>query len=196
MKPAAARLASIVIMVIAAACGRTDPADLTPAEATDLARQPIHVQQDLGSDLTIVGLSVVPRQANVWEITLSSRVRRPAPSQGTIWLHAYPMDGGEYLGLGLSTANDDPMRGGGTFPPNQPGHIVKHGFLLTAPGVYNLFAGETLADGSLGPAVPIGWMAVSAPTRPEFRATLDRLKMKDAERAVALERWLREVSGT
>ena len=194
MKPAVALFASLVIMGIVPACGRSDSADLTAAEATDLARQPIHVQQDLGTDLTIVGLSVVPRPANVWEITLSSRVQRVAPSQGTVWFHAYPIDGDEYLGLGPSTTNDDPMRGGGTFPPNQPGHIVKHGFLLTAPGVFNLFAGQTLADGSLGPAVPLGWMAVGVPTRPEFRATFDRLKMKDADRAVALERWLREVS--
>ena len=193
MKPAVALVASLVIMGIVTACGRSDQADLTAAEATDLARQPIHVQQDLGSDLTLVGLSVVPRPANVWEITLSSRVQRVAPSQGTVWLHAYPVDGGEYLGLASTTTNDDPMRGGGVFPPNQPGHIVKHGFLLTTSGVFNLFAGQTEPDGSLGPAVPLGWIALGVPTRPEFRAVFDRLKTKNADRAVALERWLREV---
>src|SRR6266536_521807 len=135
----AIRSALVLLLPIMACAGgcRAEPASPTAAEAADLKHQPIHLEQTLGNDLTIVAMSIAPRRANAWEVTLSSRVRSRPSDAGTIWVHAYATGAAEYRDLASTNGNDDPMLGGGVFPPNQPGHLIKHGFLLAGAGVFN-----------------------------------------------------------
>lgn len=172
----------VLTMVALVSCRREatpPPASGAPepraAELAALAALPIQVEQSLDPNVRLAGYSVARRQdGRGWEITLSSKLVKPS-NRAAVWVHAYPANQREYLAL-------DPL--GSAASPS--GLIFKDRFGLDAPGVFNLYAGETKPDGTLGPAMSLGWIAVGEPASPQFRDALKVLAQKGGAPRAAL----------
>jgi hypothetical protein len=147
------------------------------AEAAALAALPIHIDQPLGENLQLAGVSVEARQdRKSWIVTLHSTVVHKQDPRQQVWVHAYPKDSHEYFIADLIT----------TTPPAEAGRVVKDGFLLKNAGAFNLFAGLMGADGSYGSAFPIGWIGVGDPDTKEYHAAYRFLQETNDARALAM----------
>jgi hypothetical protein len=153
-----------------------DPAVLK-AEASALAALPIKVDQALGPDLQLVGLSVAARpDGQSWVVTLHSKVVHKRAPRPQIWVHAYPKGSQDYLVI-------DPDGGSESA---EAGRVVKDPFLLKTPGAFNLYAGIMGADGTYGPAVGLGWIGVGDPDTKEYHEAYRFLQEADDGRALAM----------
>jgi hypothetical protein len=174
VKPAAFIACVSLCAGIAVGCQRRSPAT---AEAAELASLPIHVDKGLGADLRLAGIRVTTRpDRRSWIVTVYSTVltfRNPRPP---LWVHAYPQESSTYFTM-------DPV---GTFPSADVGHVVKDEFLLKSAGAFNLYVGVTGADGSLGPAVGLGWVGVGDPDTREYHVAYRFLQEADDARAAAM----------
>jgi hypothetical protein len=159
-----------------AAAPAADPAVLK-AEAAALAELPIRVDQALGPDLELAGLSVAARpDGQSWVVTLHSKVVHTRTPRPQIWVHAYPKGSQEYFIV-------DPNGG---FPSAEAGRVVKDPFLLKKPGAFNLYAGIMGADGSYGPAVGLGWIGVADPGTKAYHEAYRFLQEANDARALAM----------
>jgi hypothetical protein len=147
------------------------------AENAALATLPIHLDQALGSDLQLAGLSVQARpDRHGWVVTLHSKVLHKQNPRPQIWVHAYARNSREYFIV-------DPD---GPFAPAEAGRVVKDPFVLKKPGAFNLYAGIVGADGSYGPAVGLGWIAVGDPDTKEYHEAYRFLLEANDVRALAM----------
>jgi hypothetical protein len=137
----------------------------------------VHLDVPLGPDLQLAGLSIAARPDRTsWIVTLHSTVLRSRDPRPRLWVHAYPQESQEYFTMSPS----------GGFAPAVAGRSVADGFLLERAGAYNLYAGVTGADGSLGPAVGLGWIGVGDPETPEYHRAYRFLQEADDSRADAM----------
>ena len=161
------------------AAAASAPVDPVLAEEAALAALPIHLDQPLGADLHLAGLSVAAKPGGrSWEVTLYSRVLHKQADRPQLWVHAYPPANPEYKIVQPT----------GNFPSADVGRIVKDGFLLPNPGAYNLYTGVTRAGADpYGPAVSIGWVVVGSPASPAFQSGIQFLKSADNSRVAAMQ---------
>jgi len=137
----------------------------------------IHLDAPLGSDLQLAGLSIAMRPDRAsWIVTLHSKVLRARDPRPRLWVHAYPQESQEYFTLNPA----------GAFQAAAVGRFVSDGFVLDRPGAYNLYAGVTGADGSLGPAVGLGWVGAGDPETAEYHRAYRFLQEADDSRADAM----------
>jgi hypothetical protein len=153
------------------------PPDPAIAEAAALAALPVHLDQALGSDLQLAGLSVQARpDHHDWMVTLHSKVVHKQNPRPQIWVHAYPQGSHEYFIV-------DPIS---AFTPAEAGRVVKDPFVLKKPGAFNLYAGIVAADGGYGPAVGLGWVGVGDPDTKEYHEAYRFLQEASDARALAM----------
>lgn len=156
---------------------RTVAPDPAVAEAAALAALPIHIDQPLGENLQLAGISVQAQPDHrSWVVTLHSKVLHKLDPRQTIWLHAYPKDSREYFIADLITAT----------PPADVGRVVKDGFVIQKGGAFNLYAGVMGADGSYGPAIGLGWVGVGDPDTKEYQEAYRFLQEANDARALAM----------
>lgn len=159
----------IVLGALAVGCQHESRPSLAPLS--------IRLETALGMDLRLVGLEITTQpDRRSWTVVLHALVlvaRNPRPH---VWVHAYPQGSSTYFTV-------DP---GGTFPSMNVGQIVEDAFVLTRAGAFNMYAGITGADGSLGPAVGLGWIGVGDPDTPEYHAAYRFLQEADDTRAAAM----------
>ena len=146
-------------------------------ETPQLATLPIQLDSTLGDDLQLEGLSVQAKpDRRAWVVTLHLHVVRRRDPRPELWVHAYPMGSPEYLTL-------DPT---GHFVAADVGTVVLDGFRLNRPGAFNLYAGVKAADGSLGPAVGLGWVGVGDPDTKAYHDAYRFLQEENDARAAAM----------
>lgn len=158
----------------APAAARPDPAVL---EAEALAALPIHLDQALGPDLQLAGLSVeASPDRRSWVVTLHSKVVHKQNPRPQLWVHAYPKGSPDYFIADLIS----------TTPPADVGRVVKDGFVLKKPGAFNLYAGIMGADGSYGPAIGLGWVGAGDPDTKAYHEAYRFLQEANDARALAM----------
>jgi hypothetical protein len=173
------RLTTIGVVVLCAAVAagaagcRRDAGMSQPGEVAALL---MRVDKPLGSDLQLIGVSIAlqPDRAS-WAIAVYSNVLRVRDPRPQLWLHAYPQGTAAYITLnplGASLLAD--------------ARVVRDVFRLDRPGAYDLYIGVTGADGSLGPAVGLGWLGAGDPDTPEYHRAYRFLQEADDSRADAM----------
>lgn len=167
-------------MLIIVACGIV-PATIAIGcqreSRPSLASPPIQVDSALGPDLHLLGLEITTQpDRRSWRVTVYSTVLIATNPRRHLWVHAYPQGSSTYFAL-------DPA---GTFPSANVGQVLKDEFVLARAGAFNLYAGVTGADGSLGAAVGLGWVGVGDPDTPEYHAAYRFLQEADDTRAAAM----------
>lgn len=152
-------------------------ADTSALDVAELASLPIHLDTALGAGLHLVGLRVttLPDHRS-WIVTLYSTAVRAQTPRPRLWVHAYPQESATYFTLEPPAA----------FASVSVGDLVTDAFVLTRPGAFNLYAGVGGADGSLGPAVGLGWIGAGDPDTPEYHVAYRFLQEADEARAAAM----------
>lgn len=170
---AALAAASLCAAVALAAIGCRRAADAPGGAGAPL----IHVDKPLGSDLQLAGLSIAMQPDRTsWIVTVHAKVVRARDRRPPLWVHAYPQESQEYFTLNPA----------GPFAAAAAGQFVADPFVLDRPGAFNLYVGVMGADGSLGPAVGLGWIGVGAPDTPEYHRAYRFLQEADDSRADAM----------
>lgn len=188
--PGAVRLIACVIVQAGMAVGcnhdsrrspssvsRSVTTDIAVADAAELTSLPIHLDHALGADLRLAGLQITAQpDRQSWIVTVYSTVPGAKHPRPHLWVHAYPQGSATYF-------NVDPVN---TVPPTNVGQVITDAFVLTRAGAFNLYMGVTGTDGSLGPAVGLGWIGVGDPDTPEYHVAYRFLQEADDTRAAAM----------
>ena len=159
-------------MLLVCACGTQSSASLPALDGVL-----IRLDAPLEPELRVAGLAVAQRAGGAsWLVTLYLRVLRGSSRRHSVWVHAYPQGSRQYLTLAPAA----------TPAVEAEGAILTEAFVLERAGAYNLYAGLTGADGSLGPATPLGWIGAGQPETIEYHRAYRFLQEADDSRAAAM----------